>query len=85
MSTTITVRKINPKDKTWLKREATRAGISMEEFVRQLIREQREKSQRKVKLSEIFKHYFGTEYGVDLPPRETYSYKPFEFNKEESK
>ena len=39
MSSTVTVRDLDPRDKSWLKREARRLGISMEEFIRRLIRE----------------------------------------------
>ena len=39
MSSTITVRDIDPGDKSWLKREARHVGVSMEGFVRRLIRE----------------------------------------------
>ena len=38
MRTTITVRGIDPGDKSWLKHEAHLTGVSMEEFVRRLIR-----------------------------------------------
>ena len=41
MSSVITVRGIDPGDKSWLKREARHKGVSMEELVRRLIREQR--------------------------------------------
>ena len=34
MSSSITVRDIDPADKSWLKREARQVGVSMEEFVR---------------------------------------------------
>ena len=44
MSSVITVRGIDPGDKSWLKREARETGVSMEEFVRRLIREQRERA-----------------------------------------
>ena len=44
MSTTVTVRKVDKEDKAWLEREARRLGVSMEEFVRRLIREKREKA-----------------------------------------
>ena len=38
MSTSITVRDIDPADKSWLRREARQTGVSMEELVRRLIR-----------------------------------------------
>ena len=34
MSSSITVRDIDPGDKSWLKREARQVGVSMEELVR---------------------------------------------------
>ena len=37
MSTSLTVRDIDPADNFWLKREARQVGVSMEEFVRRLI------------------------------------------------
>ena len=37
MGSVITVRDIDPGDKSWLKREAHQRGVSMEEFVRRLI------------------------------------------------
>ena len=46
MGSVITVRDIDPGDKSWLQREARHYGILMEEFVRRLIREKREKSER---------------------------------------
>ena len=79
MSSTITVRDIDPGDKSWLKREARHSGASMEEFVRRLIHEKREKAERRTKPSEAFKRYFGPEHGVELPPPERYSYRPVEF------
>ncbi len=79
MSSTITVRDMYPGDKSWLKREARHLGISMEEFVRRLIHEKREKTERHAKPSEAFKRYFGPEHGVDLPPRGHCGYRPVEF------
>ncbi len=79
MSSTLTVRDIDPGDKTWLKHEARHVGVSMEEFVRRLIREKREKSKHRTKPSEVFKRYFGPEHGVELPPPECYAYTPVEF------
>lgn len=79
MSSTLTVCDIDPGDKTWLKREARQAGVSMEAFVRRLIREKREKSKYRTKPSEVFKRYFGREHGVELPPPERYAYTPVEF------
>ena len=51
MGSSITVRDIDPGDKSWLKREARHVGVSMEEFVRRLIREQRTKTERRPKRS----------------------------------
>lgn len=72
MSSTITVRDVDSKDKYWLEREARHIGVSMEEFVRGLIHEKRKQMERRMKPSEAFKHYFGPEHGVELPPRERY-------------
>lgn len=82
MTSTITVRDINPSDKAWLKREARHFGVSMEEFVRRMIREKREKSRRSAKPSDAFKRFFGPEHGVELPARPRYGYKPVTFNEE---
>lgn len=79
MSSTITVRDVPPRDKSWLQREARRLGISMEELVRRIIRERRKKGQSEEKPSEVFRRYFGPEHGVDLPPRSKYGYRPIEF------
>ena len=79
MSSTITVRRINPGDKAWLKTEARRAGLSMEEYVRRLISEKRESAHGQMKPSETFRRYFGPENGVDLPVRGSHGYRPVEF------
>ena len=65
----ITVRDIDPGDKSWLKREARRVGVSMEEFVRRLIREKRVKTDCRPKPSEAFARHFGPEHGVELAQR----------------
>jgi len=80
MSSTITVREVDPGDKSWLQREAKRLGVSMEELVRRLIHEKRERSRAKEKPSEAFRRYFGPEHGVELPPRGKYGYRPVEFD-----
>ena len=79
MATTITVRGLNPQDKSWLQREARARGVSMEALVRQFIRERREKSQRRLSLVEAFERHFGAEHGVELPPRARYGYRPVAF------
>ena len=82
MSSTITVRDIDPGDKSWLKREAQRVGVSMEEFVRRLIREKRSKTERRPKPSEAFARHFGVENGVELPPPARYGFRPLPFSNE---
>ena len=82
MSSTVTVRDLDPRDKSWLKREACRLGISMEEFIRRLIREEHARSERHAKPSEAFKRYFGPEHGVELPPPARYGSRPVEFTGE---
>lgn len=79
MSGTITVRRIPPADKAWLKSQARLSGVSMEEFVRRLIRDRRDEARRRTRPSEVFRRYFGPDHGVELPPRERYRYKPVEF------
>ena len=76
MSTTITVRDIDPVDKSWLMREAHSASISMEEFVRRLIREKLEQSEQMSQPSGVFRRYFGPENGIDLPLNERFGYQP---------
>ncbi len=78
MSTAITVRNMDEGDKAWIKREARRLGVSMEEFVRRLIHERREKTESRAKPSEVFKRYFGPEHGVELPPPVRYGYRPLD-------
>ncbi len=79
MSSTITVRRMDPGDKAWLMSEARLAGVSMEEFVRRLIRDRREASRRRMRPSQAFSRYFGPEHGVELPLRRRYGYRPVEF------
>ena len=79
MRSTVTVRGLDPNDKSWLKREARRLGISMEEFVRRLIREERKRTERRAKPSEAFRLYFGPENGVESPPPARYGHRPVEF------
>ena len=82
MSSTLTVRDIDPGDKSWLKRESRHVGVSMEEFVRRIIREKRIKTECRPKPSEVFGRHFGREHGVELPPRARYRYGPVEFTDE---
>ena len=67
-------------DKTWLKHEARHVGVSMEEFVRRLIREKREKKQTPHQAFQGLQAVIsGPEHGVELPPPECYAYTPVEF------
>ena len=75
MSSTVTVRDIDPADKAWLKREARQVGVSMEEFIRRLIREKRAKAEHRATPSEAFRRYFGPEHGVALPEPRRYAYR----------
>lgn len=79
MSFAITVRGLNPSEKSWLKAEAREAGISMEEFVRRMIRRQREQHRPDESVADLFLRHFGPEHGVELPPRQQYGYRPVEF------
>ena len=83
MSSTITVRRMDPGDKAWLKSEARLAGVSMEEFVRRMIRDGRTGSRRRMRPSEAFTRCFGPEHGVELPLRRRYGYRPVEFREGE--
>ena len=83
MSYVITVRGLDEREKSWLKAEAAEAGISMEEFVRRMIRREREERSRRESVSDIFRRYFGPEHGVELPPRGQYSSRPIEFPEDE--
>ena len=82
MGTSITVRDINPGDKSWLRREARHVGVSMEELVRRLIHEKRAKTERRPKPSEAFARHFGEQHGVELPSPARYGYKPLSFSTE---
>lgn len=83
MSTSLTVRDIDPADKSWLRREARHVGVSMEEFVRRLIHEKRTKTERRPKPSEAFARHFGERHGVDLPAPARFSYGPPSFAEED--
>ena len=80
MGTSITVRDIDPGDKSWLRREARQTGVSMEELVRRLIREKRTKTERRPKPSEAFARHFGEDHGVELPPPVRRGYQPLSFS-----
>ena len=80
MGTSITVRDIDPGDKSWLRREARQVGVSMEELVRRLIHEKRTKTERHPKPSEAFARHFGEEHGVELPAPVRCGYKPLSFS-----
>ena len=82
MGTSITVRDIEPGDKSWLRREARQNGVSMEELVRRLIHEKRTKSERRLKPSEAFARHFGEGHGVELPSPARRGYKPLSFSGE---
>ncbi len=82
MSTSITVRDIDPGDKSWLRREARQIGVSMEELVRRLIHEKRTRAERRPKPSEAFARHFGEEHGVELPPLVRRGYRPLSFSRE---
>ncbi len=80
MGTSITVRDIDPGDKSWLRREVRQVGVSMEELVRQLIHDKRTKTEHRPKPSEAFVRYFGESHGVELPPPVRCGYKPLSFS-----
>jgi len=80
MGASITVRDIAPDDKSWLRREARRIGVSMEEPVRRPIHEKRIKTERRPKPSEAFARHFGKEHGVELPPPVRSGCKPLSFS-----
>ena len=75
----ITVRDIDPGDKSWIRREAEHDGISMEEYVRRLIGERRKLSEGRRKPSAVFRRYFGPEHGVELPLPRSHGCRPATF------
>lgn len=83
MSSSLTVRGIDPADKSWLRREARHVGVSMEELVRRLIHEKRTKTERRPKPSEAFARHFGERHGVELPPAVRRGYAPVSFAEED--
>ena len=86
MSSMITVRDIDPSDKSWLKAEAKRLRISMEELVRRSIREKRERARTEEKPSEVIRRLFGPENGFEMPPRTKFKMRPvpISFNDDEA-
>ena len=80
MRSTITVRNIDPGDKAWLARQARQVGVSMEEFVRRLIQEQRTRTARRPKPLEAFARHFGEDHGVELPGTARSVYRPVCFS-----
>ena len=80
MSSTITVRDIDPSDKAWLQAEAKRVGLSVKSYVRKMIEERRAKTRQKEISSEVFKRYFGAENGVDLPELPKVGSRPIDFS-----
>ena len=79
MTTTITVRGLDPQDETWLRHEARTRGVSMAALVRQFVHERRKKAQRHAAPVEAFKRYFGPEHGVELPLETRYGHRPRRF------
>ena len=79
-SSSITVRDIDPADKSWLRRQARQTGVSMEKLVRRLIHEKRTKTERRPKPSEAFARHFGEDHGVELPPPVRCGYKALSFS-----
>lgn len=84
MGSSITVRDIDPGDKSWLRREARQTRISMEELVRRLIHDKRMKTECRAKPSEVFARHFGEEHGVNLPEPVRYGCKPPSFSSEDN-
>ena len=80
MGTGMTVRDIDPGDKSWLRRFSRQCGVSMEEMVRRLIHEKRMKTERRPKPSEAFTRHFGEQYGVELPVPVRRGHKPISFS-----
>ena len=79
MTTTITVRGLDPRDKSWLRHEARARGVSMEALVGQFTRERRKRAKRHASPADAFKRHFGPEHGVELPSRARYGYRPVQF------
>lgn len=83
LSTSITVRNIDPGDKSRLRHEARRVGVSMEELVHRLIHEKRTGAECRPKPSEAFARHFGERNGIDLPPPVRCGHRPLLFPREE--
>ena len=83
MSTSLTVRDIDPADRSWLRREARHVGVSMAEFVRRMIHEKRTRTERRPTPSEAFARHFGEWHGVELPPAARCGYRPLSFAEED--
>lgn len=82
MGSVITLRNLEPGDRTWLRHQARLAGLSVEEYVRRLIREKREESEPRHKPSEVFGKHFGATHGTELPPTRRYRHKAVTFGDE---
>ena len=81
----ITVRDIDPGDKSWVRREAEHHGVSMEEYVRRLIHEKRKTSGGHQKPSAAFRLYFGAEHGIELRLPSSYGYWPVAFSEDDER
>lgn len=79
MSSTITIRGIDPRDKEWLRCQAKQCNVSIEQVVHRLIREGRERTEKRPLPSEVFQRHFGPEHGVELPLHRVYGCKPVTF------
>ena len=73
------VRGLSAQDKSWLRNESKRLGVSMEELMRRFIRERREQAACRLSLPEAFREHFGPEHGVELPQRTRCGYRPLGF------
>lgn len=72
----ITIRDVDLEDKIWLQDQASQLGISMSEFVRRLIRDNRRRTEHHLQPSKVFAENFGEKRGVELPKRLQFSYRP---------
>ena len=80
MGASITVRDIDPADKSWPRRELQQIGISMEDLIRRLIHEIGAKTKRRPKPSDIFAWSFGEEHDVELPSSVRCGFEPVSFS-----